>query len=120
MAKAKEAQRLLELSAAYGMEDDYLFQTTFQRYEQLLKIMGKLQVVIDQEGALTTKEYVKGRQNIYAHPAIGEYVKTSAAANQTVSALIRILTSARSSPASNEADELLQRFVYDRQLEGAN
>lgn len=59
-ANSKAAKKILEIAGEYGMTDDYLFRTTFERYEQLNKIMQKLQDVINQEDTLTEKEYVKG------------------------------------------------------------
>ena len=46
---------------------------------------------IAEYGATVTKEYVKGRQNLVANPAITEYNKTATAANGTVSTLINII-----------------------------
>ena len=41
--------------------------------------------------AIVEKEYVKGRQNLVANPAITEYNKTATAANGTVATLINII-----------------------------
>ena len=54
-----------------------------------------------------TKEYVKGRGNIYTHPAIGEYNKTSTSANQTVATLIKIIKSLRNDEGDEESDDEL-------------
>ena len=74
-----------------------------------LTILANLKETIEQDGALVTKEYVKGRENIYTHPAIGEYNKTSTAANQTVATLIKIIKSLRNGEeADGGEDELLK------------
>ena len=36
-------------------------------------------------------EYVKGTKNMYAHPAVAEYNKTTDSSNKTVSTLMRII-----------------------------
>lgn len=58
-----------------------------------MKIMNDLQKEIEKDGATVTKEYVKGRKNVYTNPAITEYNKTCTAANGTVSTLINIVKS---------------------------
>ena len=52
---------------------------------------SNLEEAIKEYGATVTKEYVKGRQNLVANPAITEYNKTATAANGTVSTLINII-----------------------------
>ena len=57
---------------------------------------------------MVTKEYVKGRGNVYTHPAISEYNKTATSANQTVATLIKIIKELRDDDTDNEQqDELL-------------
>ena len=65
--------------------------TTFKRYQVQMKILQDLEKSIAEYGATVTKEYVKGRQNLVANPAITEYNKTSTAANGTVATLINII-----------------------------
>ena len=71
--------------------NNFFFKTTFQRYTVQMKIMNDLQKQIDADGTTVTKEYVKGRKNVYTNPAITEYNKTSTAANGTVATLINII-----------------------------
>ena len=105
----EQANDILEIAEKYGVEQNFLFITTFQRYQVQLNILAELQKKIKDEGALVTKEYVKGRQNIYTHPAIGEYNKTSTAANQTVATLIKIIKSLRNGEDEDGGeDELLK------------
>lgn len=105
----EQANDILEIAEKYGVEQNFLFITTFQRYQVQLKILTDLQAKIKEDGALVTKEYVKGRGNLYTHPAIGEYNKTSTAANQTVATLIKIIKSLRNGDDENEGeDELLK------------
>ena len=67
----------------------------------------ELEKKINEDGTLVTKEYVKGRENIYTHPAIAEYNKTSTSANQTVATLIKIIKSLRSDEENVESDDEL-------------
>ena len=105
----KQAAEVLRIAQEHGVEQNFLFLTTFQRYQVQLTILNNLQEKIEADGALVTKEYVKGRENIYTHPAIGEYNKTSTAANQTVATLIKIIKSLRNGEeADGGEDELLK------------
>ena len=105
----KQAAEVLRIAQEHGVEQNFLFLTTFQRYQVQLTILNNLQEKIEQDGALVTKEYVKGRENVYTHPAIGEYNKTSTAANQTVATLIKIIKSLRNGEEEDGGeDELLK------------
>ena len=108
----EQAQEILRIAAEHGVEQNFFFLTTFKRYQVQIKILSDLEKTIKAEGPLTTKEYVKGRKNVYTHPAIGEYNKTSTAANQTVQTLIKIVTTLRddgdgSGGGDDSGDELI-------------
>lgn len=94
------AEEILRIAAQNGVEQNFFFLTTFKRYQVQIKILNDLEKTIRAEGNTVTKEYVKGRKNVYTHPAIGEYNKTSTAANQTVQTLMKIVTTMR-----NDDDE---------------
>ena len=111
----KQAEEILEIAEKHGVEQNFLFLTTFQRYQVQLTILNNLKEKIEEDGALVTKEYVRGRENVYTHPAIGEYNKTSTAANQTVATLIKIIKSLRNGDDENEGeDELLKALGISR------
>lgn len=76
-----------------GVSSNFFFRTTFKRYQVQMKILSDLEKAIEEYGATVTKEYVKGRQNLTANPAITEYNKTATAANGTVATLINIVRS---------------------------
>ena len=104
----QQAKQILEIAQKYGVEQNFLFITTFKRYQVQLNILNDLEKKINEDGSLVTKEYVKGRGNLYTHPAIGEYNKTSTSANQTVATLIKIVKSLRNDEDDTEGeDELL-------------
>ena len=107
----KQAAEVLRIAQEHGVEQNFLFLTTFQRYQVQLTILNNLKEKIEEDGALVTKEYVKGRENIYTHPAIGEYNKTSTAANQTVATLIKIIKSLRNGDDENEGEDELLRAL---------
>lgn len=87
----EQAEAILQKATEKGVSSNFFFVTTFKRYQVQMKILAALEKEIGENGATVTKEYVKGRGNIYTNPAIGEYNKTATAANGTVSTLINIV-----------------------------
>ena len=102
----QQAQEILKIAEKHGVEQKFFFITTFKRYQVQINILNDLERAIKEQGTLVTKEYVKGRENIYTHPAITEYNKTSNGANQTVQTLMKIITTLRDE-GSDSADELI-------------
>lgn len=113
MAKTKlslqeQANEVIKQAEERGVSSNFFFVTTFKRYQVQMKILSDLESAINEYGATVTKEYVKGRQNLVANPAITEYNKTATAANGTVSTLINILKSLTDETAGNSK---LQSFL---------
>jgi len=88
----EKAKELLAMAQQAGVEQNFFFMSTFKRYQVQLNILAKLEQEIRDAGVLVTKEYVKGRQNVYTHPAVTDYNRTATAANQTVQTLLKIIT----------------------------
>lgn len=104
----KQAKEILKIAQEHGVEQNFFFITTFKRYQVQIDILDKLEEKINEDGPLVTKEYVKSRQNVYTHPAIGEYNKTATSANQTVATLIKIIKSLRTDDGGSEStDDLM-------------
>lgn len=108
-------EKFLEEAKAAGLADDYLFDTTFRRYDTQVKVLSELGKKVEEAVAngdmMVVKEYVKGRENVYINPVIVQFDKTTQGANQTAMALDRIISKARK-PASEE-DGFLQ-FIADK------
>ena len=108
-----KAQEILKIAEQYGVEKNFLFITTFKRYTVQLKILGDLEKAIEDNGATVTKEYVKGRKNLYTNPAINEYNKAVNSANKTVSTLMSIIktNSDKYNEDSGQEDDPLLRAL---------
>ncbi len=104
---ARLREQLLAEAAKKGLTENYNFMTTFDRYCKQVELIEKLSKVIETDGELVTKEYVRGRENVYIHPAIKELNNTSNAANNTVSTLLKILASVKVKEDSDELDAFL-------------
>lgn len=87
-----KAQELLEMARQAGVEQNFFFISTFKRYQVQLNILTQLEGEIKKAGVLVTKQYVKGRENVYTHPAVTDYNRTATAANQTVQTILKIIT----------------------------
>lgn len=87
----EQANKILEQAQERGVSSNFFFVTTFKRYQVQMKILADLEQAINEYGATVTKEYVKGRKNLTANPAITEYNKTATAANGTVATLMNIV-----------------------------
>lgn len=91
MTLEEQAKVIIKQAEERGVENNYLFVTTFDRYQTQIKILEELKTAIAEEGMTVKKEYVKGRKNVYTNPAVSEYNKTTDSANRTVTALIKII-----------------------------
>lgn len=87
----EQARQILEKATAKGVEHSFMFVTTFKRYQELITRLSELQKAIAQDGILVTKEYVKGRKNLYVNPAVNAYNATAAAADRTAQLLLRCI-----------------------------
>ena len=103
-----KAKEILKLAESSGVQTNYFFTTTFNRYLVQIKILEDLEREIDEAGALVTKEYVKGRENIYTNPAINAYNNTTNSANKTVATLLKIVQGFKAEDKAKEVDPLLE------------
>lgn len=102
-----QAQEILRIAEQHGVEQNFFFITTFKRYQVQIGILNDLEKNIAESGTLVTKEYVKGRGNLYTHPAIRDYNRTTDSANKTVTTLMKIITTLRDGGEEGEGDSLL-------------
>lgn len=104
----EQAEQILKIAEKHGVEQNFFFITTFKRYQVQINILSELEKKIKEDGAIVSKEYVKGRANIYTHPAINEYNRVSMSANQSVQTLIKIIKDLRKDEGEEQEDELLK------------
>lgn len=103
----QQAQEIIKIAEESGVQSNFFFLTTFNRYTVQLNILNELEKTIKQEGYLVTKEYVKGRKNLYSSPAVAEYNKTTDSANKTVAALMKIIKNFNVGDSSSEEKDPL-------------
>jgi len=103
----EQAKEILKLAEDAGLQNNYFFVTTFDRYQVQLQILEELRKAIEDEGMLVSKEYVKGRKNLYTNPAVTDFNRTTDSANKTVATLLRIIKSFEADAAHEESDPLM-------------
>lgn len=104
----QQANEIIKLAEASGLQSNYFFVTTFKRYQTQLKILEELNKVMNDEGMLVTKEYVKGRKNLYSSPAVAEFNRTTDSANKTVVTLMKIIKEFNVDGMSDDEDLLMK------------
>ena len=100
----EQAVEILRIAEKTGVQTNFFFVTTFKRYQVQLSNLGELEKAIKETGTLVTKEYVKGRANIYVNPAVTEYNKTTDSANRTVTTLMKIIKGFAKEDEERDAD----------------
>ena len=104
----KQANEIIKIAESSGLQSNYFFTTTFQRYQVQLEILLELTEKMEDEGMLVTKEYVKGSKNLYVSPAVSAFNRTADSANKTVMALIKIIKEFNVDGMSDNEDLLLK------------
>lgn len=99
----EQANQIMKMAEESGVQSNFLFVTTFERYLTQLDMLKKYKAIMKEDGIIVSKEYVKGRQNVYSSPAATEYNRTTDSANKTAATLMRILKTFN--VAENDADE---------------
>lgn len=106
-----QANEILKIAEARGVQSNYFFVTTFKRYQRQIKILEDLEKTIDEEGMLVKKEYVKNRKNLYSNPAVAEYNRTTDSANKTVATLIKIIKGFNAAEEDNQEEDPLMKII---------
>ena len=111
MTLKEQADAIKRMAEESGLESNYFFITTFERYEVQLSILDRLKESMDKDGMLVSKEYVKGRGNLYSSPAVTEFNRTTDSANKTVSTLMRILKNFGASSTDDKGGDPLLAMI---------
>lgn len=107
----QQAKEILKIAEESGVQSNFFFLTTFKRYQVQLNILTDLEKTIKEDGPIATKEYVKGRENIYTHPAVSEYNRTTDSANRTVQTLMKIIKDLGKGKEDGEEEDPLLKLL---------
>ena len=103
----EQAEEIKELAEQRGVQSNFFFVTTFERYQTQLEILDSLRESIKENGMTVKKEYVKGRKNVYSNPAIADFNRTTDSANKTVATLLRIIKNFGADESKEDVDPLM-------------
>lgn len=88
----KTFDELLELAKEYGVEDNALFRSAAEQYEIQSQVIKMMKAQLDDDGsAVSSKEYVKGRENVYTNPLIKDLPRHLDSANKTLLTMLDII-----------------------------
>lgn len=107
----EQAQEIIKIAEESGVQSNFLFITTFKRYQVQLTILNELEKTLKEEGMLVSKEYVKGRKNLYSNPAVAEYNKTTDSSNKTVATLMKIIKNFKVGDGDEEEEDPLMKAI---------
>lgn len=104
----EQAEEILKIAEERGVHQNFFFMTTFKRYQVQIQMLNDLERALKERGTLITKEYVKGRQNLYDNPAINAYNRTSDSANRTVATIMKIISGFDDDENKEKEDPLMK------------
>ena len=108
MSLNEQAKEILRIAEESGVQSNFFFLTTFKRYQVQLNMLNQFEKAMNEQGMLVTKEYVKGRKNLYSSPAVKDYNSTTDSANRTVATLLKIIRNFNVDDNPEEEDPLLK------------
>lgn len=90
--KGMSYNALINMAESYGIANNPLFISAANQYMVQQKVIEEIKKSIQEADALAvTKEYVKGRENLYVNPLIRELPKHSDSANKTLAMMLDII-----------------------------
>lgn len=108
----EQAQEILKIAEASGVQSNFFFLTTFKRYLVQVDNASKIEAELKKTKDLTvTKSYQKNRDNVYVNPLIPEYNKTTDSANKTVNTLLKIIREFKVGNREEEAEDPLIKLI---------
>lgn len=90
-----KAKGILKEAKDYGIDKNSFFQTLYHLLDVQIAMLGELEKAFKEDGCTITKEYVKGRENVYCHPAIDKYAKVSDSAMNKIEKLEQMVDKAK-------------------------
>ncbi len=99
---SQKAKEIMKIAQEYGAEKNFFFITTFDRYLFYIKQIERLKKELADTEVLISKEYVKGRKNLYENPALKSYNSACQQANNTALTIVKIINGLNKSDKKDE------------------
>lgn len=84
-------KELRMLARAYGLEENPLLISQIEMYAVQQRVISMIREELNNSDAAVSKEYVKGRENLYAHPLIKELPKHADSATRTADGIVKLI-----------------------------
>lgn len=89
----------MAMATDYGVADIAVVQSALEQYALQQAVIAKIKATLEEDGILTSKEYVKNRENLYVHPALKELPRHVDSANKTADLVLRMIDRLGKPPA---------------------
>ena len=89
--KTATLTELEKMAKEYSVDKNALFRSAIKQYALQLRVIEDIKKAIDEDDVMVTKEYVKGRENSYANPAVKELPRHADSANKTAALILDII-----------------------------
>ena len=91
-SKYYDEAEIMAMAEKHKVSDNPLFLQTLKNYQTIQLSIGTVDKLLRENPEVTiSKEYVKGRENLYMHPAVKELPKQIEASNKTIATLLSII-----------------------------
>jgi len=105
--KTQTLSDLEKMAKEYSVEKNALYKSAIKQYALQLRVIEDIKKAIDEDDVTVTKEYVKGRVNSYANPAVKELPRHADSANKTAALLLDIIKSlGKPKPTESKLDAM--------------
>lgn len=109
----RQAEQIMKIAEENGVQGNFLFATTFDRYLFLIETLEELKGKIKDEGLTVERAYVKGKKNLYSSPSVKNYNATCDLANKTVQTLMKVIRDFNVEESKGESDPLIRMINGD-------
>jgi len=107
MAKAVSSYRkLMKFGKIFEVDKDEDYKAAAMTYAEEVELIAQMRTQLEEDGMTTTKEYVKGRENLCIHPLVQEIPKHVDCANRTLGILGDIIVKRGKKKPEDEVDSL--------------
>ncbi len=108
MAALTTIKKLMALGEKYKVAQDEDYIVAAKTFVEESRLIAQMRAQLKEDGLTVKKEYVKGRENLTAHPLIAEIPKHVDCANRTLANMAAIIETRGEKPEKVEEDDLTQ------------
>lgn len=102
---------LVKMAKKYGVDKNEMFVAAAGQYITQQEVIAEMKKKLKEDGEfVTTKEYVKNRENVCVHPLVRELPKHADSANKTLAMMLEIIKALGKEP---EPEGKLAEMIRD-------